>query len=455
MSFTNNLAKLIRGIESHSEKIAVINRRYCITEYGQQYHRFFRNHFRSVSSKSYIFSGTTLRPKDLADSIAKDVNEDELSELTVSFYTVSFYKQLSHAIKNQARGHVVIFRAHELDAETARLVDQLSHAAKKHSLDWNFILVGDVSKLARDLPRRFTRAYRIPEQVVKRKAAEKKAIKLTTISWLAITAAAVAVLCIAALIYALLSRQAPHEVAPNLDSSANTTITNEPNAEISIDIENQNSPSFDERLQEWDSLNSSEVAQIENDVIAENAGLRMSAAIDQAFNDQDTQALLEWFRTNPVDVVDNRAETALIRSLSLPSKQVFDLLLERGANYDRGGILGKTPLIYASIQGDLAAVNSLLSVGADANKTSDFNKTPLMAAVHNGYFDISELLLTHSADPNLRDQSGRTALFYAASNLDPTMEALLLSNGADINIKDSQGLDVKAVRLQRSQQQSQ
>jgi len=176
MSFTNNLSELLADIEKSGKKIAVINRRYCINEFGQQYHRFFRNYFKSSPIRSYVFVGSSLKGQDLVDALVEEGNENELSELSLSFYAVSFFKEIRHAMREKSQGRVLIFRAHILDAETARLIDQLAHSARKYSLDWNFVLVGDLRAFKRDLPRRFSKALQLPSSKISKSAGRTSTI---------------------------------------------------------------------------------------------------------------------------------------------------------------------------------------------------------------------------------------------------------------------------------------
>lgn len=470
MSFTSNLDLLNRDVKLCSEKLAVINRRYCIKEYGQQYHRFFRQYYSSLGNNTYIFNGPGLSSRELADSIVGDVNEEEISEITISFTAVSFYKQIIHGIRNQKQGQVLIFRAHDLDDETARLIDQLAYTARKHDWDWSFILIGDSRKLAQNLPRRFIRHYPIPNLIIKGQGDKKRTPKMTALSWAAIIGAVVLLLALVFLLINIFVSEDRVQVNTSIEQNKELQIESKENQDIdneglSPDIPEETLSAFEKRLQEWEGFKQNEVAAVSNEAapigseappvndiaLSQSAGLRMSAIIEEAFEQRDTAALLKWFRINPVDVIDSKGQTALIRSLSLPSNDIFELLLERGANFNRGGVAGRTPLMYASIYGNLEAVANLLDKGADPDQVSHFNKTALMASVHNKYFEISELLLEKSADPDIQDHSGWTALFYAVWNRDQVMESLLLNAGADSEIKDGQGLDIDNVRRTRSQ----
>jgi uncharacterized protein len=78
---------------------------------------------------------------------------------------------------------------------------------------------------------------------------------------------------------------------------------------------------------------------------------------------------------------------------------------------------GLTPLIHASRQGNVEAVEALLDAGADINQVSGGDKTsPLLAATINGQFDLAMLLLERGADPDITNHAG-VAPLYGAINV--------------------------------------
>src|SRR5712691_7386014 len=73
---------------------------------------------------------------------------------------------------------------------------------------------------------------------------------------------------------------------------------------------------------------------------------------------------------------------------------------------------GSTPLMFAVLYGDTAAVRSLLDSGADPNVTNDAGATALMWAADS--VEKTRLLLEHHADTNAKSADGRTPLLIAA-----------------------------------------
>src|SRR5262249_36774345 len=97
-----------------------------------------------------------------------------------------------------------------------------------------------------------------------------------------------------------------------------------------------------------------------------------------------------------------------------------------------------TPLMYAALYGDAAAVRLLLDHGANPNTQNEDGGTALMYALEDA--PKVELLLKSGANPNLRSGEGKTALHIAApmARSYPVVKALL-EGGADIKIQRPSG----------------
>jgi ankyrin repeat domain-containing protein 50 len=96
---------------------------------------------------------------------------------------------------------------------------------------------------------------------------------------------------------------------------------------------------------------------------------------------------------------------------------------------------GQTPLWFATLDGRLEAVRSLLTeLDADPNVARGDGITPLMAACSQGFEDIVSLLLAAGADPNAMDLDKTTALFNAAENGSAQLVSMLVLSGAHVDI---------------------
>lgn len=74
---------------------------------------------------------------------------------------------------------------------------------------------------------------------------------------------------------------------------------------------------------------------------------------------------------------------------------------------------GITPLIEATLLGNVQLVNLLLLHGARAQPLPPFRHTPLRAACLTGNAQLIKLLLERGADPNSKSEGGRTPLMGA------------------------------------------
>ena len=101
-------------------------------------------------------------------------------------------------------------------------------------------------------------------------------------------------------------------------------------------------------------------------------------------------------------------------------------LLSHGADPDRAGEDGFTPLLLAAGSGLWAdaCIEALLAGGADPNKPNLASTTPLMQAAGRARAANLEILLANGADPRQRDHYGQDALVYARRYLAGLLEEI-------------------------------
>src|SRR5712691_8686627 len=93
-------------------------------------------------------------------------------------------------------------------------------------------------------------------------------------------------------------------------------------------------------------------------------------------------------------------------------------LLAGGADPNRPvGVNGWPPLVHAVHKNALGTAEVLLERGADINRGGPEGMTPLMMAAGYGNDDMVDLLLRHGADPHLRTKDGTTALDFALTGV--------------------------------------
>ncbi len=98
-------------------------------------------------------------------------------------------------------------------------------------------------------------------------------------------------------------------------------------------------------------------------------------------------------------------------------------LLARGADPNRpSGLNEWPPLLHAVHKNQLATAKVLLEHGADVNRGTHDGTTPLMMAAGYGNDRMVALLLRHGADPHLRTSGGKSALDLALTGV-PDIDA--------------------------------
>jgi len=111
------------------------------------------------------------------------------------------------------------------------------------------------------------------------------------------------------------------------------------------------------------------------------------------------------------------------------------LLLDAGAAADLPeGVHSKnTPLLLASMTGDVENVKLLLAHGAEPTSSA------LSEAVTFGYPDVVRILIDAGANPKLTESSGINLLHWAAVANRPAVIPILAAAGVAINAQDEHG----------------
>jgi ankyrin repeat protein len=102
----------------------------------------------------------------------------------------------------------------------------------------------------------------------------------------------------------------------------------------------------------------------------------------------------------------------------------------------------KTPLMWASDEGHVAAVRWLLDRGAAVNARDEYGQTALRFPSSNGHAPVVSLLLERGADPTIADNAGWPPLFFAILRKRLEIVRRLLEHpsvSASINHRDQQG----------------
>jgi ankyrin repeat protein len=101
------------------------------------------------------------------------------------------------------------------------------------------------------------------------------------------------------------------------------------------------------------------------------------------------------------------------------SVEAINILLDSGADVNLPGPTGDdwdaTPLQHAILERQPAAVRVLLERGADPNRGANGSLTPLFLAAGDTDPTILKLLLARGADPTVENETGATPLSRAVS----------------------------------------
>jgi ankyrin repeat protein len=138
---------------------------------------------------------------------------------------------------------------------------------------------------------------------------------------------------------------------------------------------------------------------------------------------------------------DEQGFTPLIFASIQGELDMIELLTARKANVEALTIYGENALLRAVMDGHPKATLLLLKKGAKPNVSNHDGNTPLMMASRDGVEEVAKSLLKHGAHINTRDKHGKTALMYAAWNGRASMVKFLLARGANPTLTSEHGMN--------------
>lgn len=142
-----------------------------------------------------------------------------------------------------------------------------------------------------------------------------------------------------------------------------------------------------------------------------------------------------------IDNYDN--QPLLYEVLRCEDLDLFDIMIDRGANVNASTVDGEQAIHEASWRGweDIAEI--LINKGADVNSRVDKGfyegYTPLRFAVEYNRIDMIEFLIDNGADINEKDKHGKTLLHHNSEYGHIDVAKLLLEKGLDVNTTDDYG----------------
>jgi ankyrin repeat protein len=143
---------------------------------------------------------------------------------------------------------------------------------------------------------------------------------------------------------------------------------------------------------------------------------------------------------NP-NAVDSKGDPMLLIAVREKSMKVTEFLLkDKRIDVDLSNQSGETPLMMASIDGDLPVVKML--VLQNKAKVDHIGWTPLHYACTKGHLEVAQFLIANGANVNAQSPNGTTPLMMAALDGNEELIKYLLDNGADMRMRNVHGLSV-------------
>lgn len=138
------------------------------------------------------------------------------------------------------------------------------------------------------------------------------------------------------------------------------------------------------------------------------------------------------------NTVDSKGNPMLVLAIRDRSAKVTELLLQNpNIDVDLSNNNGETPLMMASIEGDLPVVKTL--VLQNKARIDHIGWTPLHYACAKGNIDVAKFLVANGAVVDSNALNGTTPLMMAVQSGNEDLIRFLLENGADIRLRNTQG----------------
>ena len=141
---------------------------------------------------------------------------------------------------------------------------------------------------------------------------------------------------------------------------------------------------------------------------------------------------------NP-NTVDANGNPMLILAIRDKSTNVIDALLnDKRIDVDLSNKSGETPLMMASIDGNLPLVKTLV-LGHKA-QLDHIGWTPLHYACAKGHLEVAQFLVANGAIVDSLSVGNTTPLMMAVQSGNEQLVKFLLDKGADLQLKNANGL---------------
>ena len=173
-------------------------------------------------------------------------------------------------------------------------------------------------------------------------------------------------------------------------------------------------------------------------VFSQSDSQRNEFAKAMKFDDVNTVKSLISQGINP-NLVDSNGNPMLVLAIKDRSYKVIDVLLTtKGMDVDLSNKQGETPLMIASINGDLPLVRTL--VLKNKAQLDHISWTPLHYACAKGHLDIAQFLIANGAKVDSLNLGGTTPLMMAVQSGNELLVKLLLDKGANLQLRNAEAI---------------
>ncbi|PWW43357.1 MULTISPECIES: ankyrin repeat domain-containing protein [Paenibacillus] len=167
----------------------------------------------------------------------------------------------------------------------------------------------------------------------------------------------------------------------------------------------------------------------------------------KAAEGRDTESIEKWIQEGAnINAQDQSGRTAVMIATYNNDLASATMLIEAGADVNVQDDMKNNPFLYAGAEGYLDILKLTIEAGADPAITNRYGGTALIPASEHGYVDVVRELLTQtSVNVDHINQLGWTALLEAivlndGNKIQQQTIQLLIDHGADVNLSDRDGV---------------
>lgn len=166
---------------------------------------------------------------------------------------------------------------------------------------------------------------------------------------------------------------------------------------------------------------------------------KLVAQFNAAVARGDKAEMLRLLGSIDVNARDADKRTPLGAAAIKGDLESLKLLIAKGAELEKKGQRGMTPLVAALDADQEAAALYLLAQGADAEAPDKNGENPILWSSFNGLDDVTAKLLSMGVDADFRSNVGRTAVMDAARRGHLAIVRRLIGHGVRLDLRDEDG----------------